>query len=152
MIIHSSSYIYALSITTVHHNLQLLCSYVHMALCKKRSQSDMQKSTHVRLQTFAMSLQKPYILMYLFLYSFILHTALAPNEVEVQGKTKSNVAPRSRHSAVIPNGMEEEYDKNVYLDLLTPSAEDLKRAQAHSDSRLLKILAAATQRILMARK
>ena len=77
---------------------------------------------------------------------------VAPAEVELQGKTKPNVMPRSRHSAVIPIGTEVENDKNLYLDLLTPSSEDLIRAQAHSDSRLLKKRAAASQRYPIARK
>ena len=89
---------------------------------------------------------------YIFVFIDSFNTPLAHTEVEVQGKTKPAVAPRSRHIAAIPNGTEEENDKNVYMDLLAPSAEDLKRAKAHSDSRLLKKSAAAAQRIPVARK
>ena len=80
------------------------------------------------------------------------HEPLAPVEKELQANAKPIVKPRSRHSDVIPNGFKEEHDDNLYLDLLTPSPEDLMRAQAHSGSRLLKKSAGATQRLPMARK
>ena len=55
---------------------------------------------------------------------------LSPNEDE------ETPEPRTRHSAEVDDT--EDITDNLYLDLLTPSPEDLRKAQAHHNSRLAK--------------
>ena len=70
-----------------------------------------------------------------------VYTPLSPSEEEIQDL-------RTRDSPVVDDT--ENADNNLYLHLLTPSPEDLKRAQAHCDNKLVK--SAGTRHVPKARR
>ena len=71
-----------------------------------------------------------------------VYTPLSPGEEETLNQQTTDTEAVDNHT--------EDTDKNLYLHLLVPSPEDLKRAQAQCDNKLVK--SSDTQRLPTRRK